>query len=210
LLTGKRRVAGQVCEKALAVSEQYADGLASERALAEALSDGDIYSVQSGVNVLAVEVARRTTYVELAGDQRPMRRGRGVIGHPASEVAEFARAVVSSIASERKATTGQTAAARKRAATLKEKAWQVRLVRDLFGNPFRPVTLDPALLSWHRGTVVRLAEAIYQDSRWADMPILADALEEAGCEDENILGHCRGPGPHTKGCWVADLLLNKQ
>jgi hypothetical protein len=81
--------------------------------------------------------------------------------------------------------------------------------RDIFGNPFRPVAIDPGWLAWSDGTVRKLAQATYDDRRFDLLPILADALEEAGCTDADILAHCRGPGPHVRGCWVVDLLLGK-
>jgi hypothetical protein len=84
---------------------------------------------------------------------------------------------------------------------------QADFLRDIFGNPFRPVTLDPA---WATTTVKHLAQAIYTDPAFDRLPILADALEEAGCTDADILNHCRGPGPHVRGCWVVDLLLGKE
>ncbi len=93
-----------------------------------------------------------------------------------------------------------------RAATLQEESRQTDLLRDIFGNPFRPVTLDPA---WKTQTVVQLARSLYEGRRFGDMPILADALEEAGCDDPAVLEHCRGPGPHVRGCWVVDLVLGK-
>jgi len=80
------------------------------------------------------------------------------------------------------------------------------LVRDIFGNPFRPVTLDPA---WRTATVVALAETIYTDRAFDRLPILADALEEAGCTSADLLNHCRQPGEHVRGCWALDLLLQK-
>jgi hypothetical protein len=83
------------------------------------------------------------------------------------------------------------------------------LVRCVFGNPFRPSTLHPSVLSWNEGTVVRLAQAVYQDRRFEDLPVLADALEEAGCTDPEILAHCRGGGDHGRGCWVVDTILGK-
>jgi hypothetical protein len=84
------------------------------------------------------------------------------------------------------------------------------LLRDVFGNPFRPVTIPPAWLLWNGGTVPKLAEAIYEQRRFSDLPILADALEEAGCDSADILTHCRQPGEHVRGCWVIDLLLGKE
>jgi hypothetical protein len=86
------------------------------------------------------------------------------------------------------------------------RAKQAHLLRCLFGNPFRPVTLDP---SWLTSTVVTLAKGIYDDRAFDRLPILADALQEAGCNNDDILNHCRGPGPHARGCWVVDLVLGK-
>ena len=95
------------------------------------------------------------------------------------------------------------------------KAWdsirperQVQLLRDMFGNPFRPVSIDPA---WLAPNVKFIAQTIYDERRFTDMPsLLADALLEAGCTSEAILNHCRQPGEHFRGCWVVDLLLRKE
>jgi hypothetical protein len=84
---------------------------------------------------------------------------------------------------------------------------QAGLVREVFGNPFRPPAVDPAWLKWAGGTVASLARAAYQERSFDRMPVLADALEEAGCADEVILSHCRQPGEHVRGCWVVDRLL---
>ena len=84
---------------------------------------------------------------------------------------------------------------------------QCAVLRDILGNPFRRATADPA---WLSSTVVQLASAIYADRAFDGLPILADALQDAGCEDEWALGHCRGPGPHVRGCWVLDLVLGKE
>jgi hypothetical protein len=87
------------------------------------------------------------------------------------------------------------------------KAAQAHLLRDIFGNPFRPVAVNPA---WQSSTVVSLAQSIYDDRAFDRMPILADALEDAGCTSADVLDHCRGAGPHVRGCWVVDLLLGKE
>jgi catechol 2,3-dioxygenase-like lactoylglutathione lyase family enzyme len=84
---------------------------------------------------------------------------------------------------------------------------QADLVRCIVGNPFRPVAVDPA---WLRPGVVELARTIYEDWACDRMPELADALEQAGCANADILAHCREPGPHVRGCWVVDLLLGKE
>jgi hypothetical protein len=88
---------------------------------------------------------------------------------------------------------------------------QVGVLRDLFGPlPFRPVTLDPSVLAWHDGTVVRLARSIYDERRFVDLPLLGDALLDAGCDQEEVVAHCRAGGEHVKGCWVLDLCLGKE
>jgi hypothetical protein len=80
-------------------------------------------------------------------------------------------------------------------------------IREIFGNPFRPVAVGAR---WQTADVVGLARAIYEDRAFDRLPILADALMDAGCEDESILSHCRGQGPHVRGCWVVDLVLGKE
>lgn len=101
-------------------------------------------------------------------------------------------------------------ASRRRAATsLAESALareQAGLFRDIFGNPFRPVAFDPG---WRTSTVAALAEQMYGSRDFPPMPILADALQDAGCDNEDVLAHCRGAGPHVRGCWGVDLLLGK-
>jgi hypothetical protein len=83
----------------------------------------------------------------------------------------------------------------------------IHIIRDIFGNPFCPVSINP---SWRTSTVLALATGIYSDRAFDRMPILADALQDAGCSNEDILNHCRGPGPHTRGCFVIDLLTGRQ
>jgi hypothetical protein len=80
------------------------------------------------------------------------------------------------------------------------------LVRDIFGNPFRPTAADP---SWRTSDVLALTRGIYAERAFDRLPILADALQDAGCDDAALLAHCRGPGPHVRGCWVVDLLLGE-
>jgi hypothetical protein len=81
------------------------------------------------------------------------------------------------------------------------------LIRDIFGNPFHPVAFDPR---WRTSDVLGLARAIYEDRAFDRMPVLADALMDAGCADEQVIGHCRGLGPHVRGCWVVDLVLDRK
>ena len=81
------------------------------------------------------------------------------------------------------------------------------LFRDIFSNLFRPVAVDP---SWLTSDVVALAKGIYSEHAFDRMPILADALQDAGCDSDDILTHCRGLSPHVRGCWVVDLVLGKE
>lgn len=87
-----------------------------------------------------------------------------------------------------------------------EIAHRCNLLRDIFGNPFRPVTLEPR---WLSSTVLDLARTIYDEKLFERMPILGDALLDAGCDSEEIIQHCQGAGSHVRGCWVVDLLLGK-
>jgi hypothetical protein len=81
------------------------------------------------------------------------------------------------------------------------------ILRDLFGPmPFRPLTVDPC---WAKANVVSLAQVAYDQQVFDHLPILADALEDAGCTDSDILSHLRGPGPHVRGCFVVDIILSK-
>jgi hypothetical protein len=90
-----------------------------------------------------------------------------------------------------------------------ERRWLADLLRDLFGNPFRPASIPESVRAWNGGTVVKLARAIYDGRRFSEMPVLADALEEAGSTDVDVLAHCRGGGEHVLGCWVVDALLDR-
>jgi hypothetical protein len=95
---------------------------------------------------------------------------------------------------------------------------QAPLVRDIFGNPFRPAPrVEPDWLSWNGGTVAGLALAAYEQRQLpaghldpARLLVLADALEESGCSDADLLGHLRGPGPHVRGCFAVDALLGRR
>jgi hypothetical protein len=95
-----------------------------------------------------------------------------------------------------------------------ERAHLCPFVRDIFGNPFRPIALDPARRT---PTVTALATAAYEERQLPAgtldpdrLAVLSDALEDAGCDSGDILSHLRGPGPHVRGCWVIDLLLGKE
>jgi len=91
-----------------------------------------------------------------------------------------------------------------------ERVIHSQLLHCIVANSFRPVTINAAWLSWNDSTVRRIAQAIYDERAFDRMPIMADALEDSGCSNADILNHCRQPGEHVRGCHVLDLLLGKQ
>jgi hypothetical protein len=99
---------------------------------------------------------------------------------------------------------------RAQAAWVAARGAQCALLRDLFVSPFRPrPRLAPVVLAWNDGTVVRLARAMYDARDFGNMPLLADALLDAGADDEGLVGHCRAGGEHVRGCWAVDLVLGR-
>lgn len=96
-----------------------------------------------------------------------------------------------------------------------EAAWyaflaeEAALLREVV-NPFLLAPLVHSWHSWHDGLLVSMAQQMYDSRDFSDLPILADALEEAGCTNQDILAHCRSGGEHVRGCWVVDLLIGKQ
>lgn len=93
------------------------------------------------------------------------------------------------------------------AAMAAERATQCDLVREVLGNPFRPAKIQP---EWRTPSVLALARNIYEERAFDRLPILADALMDVGCDDDEILAHCREPRSHILGCWVVDLFLGKE
>jgi hypothetical protein len=205
-----RLIPTEPCRRAIEVAERYADGLATEQerfaawsaAVASAEEEGiplrnDYYAetiewgcVPGGLAALA------TVCLVGAGEVD----ARGVATHAASEVALDAGQVRSGKDASEVA-SGEAFAA--------EAAAQCLLLREIFHNPFRPSALDPARAAWRAGAARAIAQGIYEDRAFAQLPILADALQEAGCADSTILDHLRGPGSHVRGCWALDLVLGK-
>jgi hypothetical protein len=217
------------CREVLGVRERHADGLAAGEELraAEANAGGDAFDAPHRI----AHPGEADSYaVSWAADAAHARDAPEAAGHAARAAAYDAVArrgdgTVGAIAASweergcHRQPQGQWQADEARVADTPpylagyaaERAAQAALLRDLFGPlPFRPVALDPSLLSWGGGTIVKLAEAIYQQRKWEDMPVLADLLEEVGCDDQDMLQHCREQGGvHARGCWVTDLLLHK-
>lgn len=137
-------------------------------------------------------------------------RAKGKVGASAEWAAEFAASPDAWFAASRASNFAYVAAG-DGLQPGPEHAAQSHLLRCIFGPlPFRPMTGDASWLAWNDSTIPKLAQGIYEERAFDRLPILADALEEAGCDNTEILSHCRGPGPHARGCWVVDLLLGKQ
>jgi hypothetical protein len=88
-----------------------------------------------------------------------------------------------------------------------ESAFQAVILRDIVGDPDRPVVLDPI---WLMPTAIKIAEAIYAERAFDRMPYLGDVLEQEGCTSTVVLEHCRSEAPHVRGCWVVDLVLGRE
>jgi hypothetical protein len=176
--------------QAVQTAERYADGLASDRELAMARNNalgvadqGEHKAAWAPYNAANIKASGPIENVFLAAGEAPVRLA-------VQKASTDLRAVHDA---------AQTASALEQAA----------LVREVIGNPFRPVVIEPRWLTWAGGTVVQLAEGVYEDRAFDRMPVLGDALEEAGCDDQAVLRHCRQSEGHVRGCWVVDLLLGK-
>jgi hypothetical protein len=177
------------------VTELYVDGLTSKKEMDAARAAAGFRGAMS--------------LKELRASRRPNRQeARAGLMAAASAFTEASREAELSARFAREA-----AMAAWQAEEAEEEAFQCEILRGLLGNPFRPISLDPG---WLTPTVTNLAAAAYVerelpsghlDAGW--LGVLADALEDAGCDNAELLGHLRGPGPHVRGCWVVDLLLGR-
>jgi hypothetical protein len=101
-----------------------------------------------------------------------------------------------------------------------ERAWQTRLLRELVGDPVtmsrdcgvsgNDFQVAQFAAEWRTTTVRGIAEGMYASCDFSAMPILADALQDAGCDNADVFAHCRGSDPHVRGCWCVDLILGKE
>jgi hypothetical protein len=204
-----RRIGGLLTDErsrqAVEVAERHADGLATDAELraAESAAWDAMNAVtrvpmpEAGKPRMAWEPHRSEAAPQLYAARAAVELARGT--------AEAAVAAAVQAVLEAATEWGDTKWATQAAGA----AVRAALLRDLVGNPFRPRAIDPAWLEWRGGTVRRIAQAIYDESRFEELPVLADALEEAGCTDADLLAHCRG-GEHVRGCWVVDGLLGKE
>jgi hypothetical protein len=195
-------LADERSRRAVEVAECYVDGLTSKAERAAAYAEASAAAsatcrIESGI------IPGGSSYAYLAHD------AGGVAASAAADVLDYDRFA----APDDVARLAVDAAANPYA----EAATQASVLRDIFGNPFNPSPSLPAsVLVWNDGTVQRLAQAIYEERQLpagtldaGRLAILADALLDAGCEDEELLAHLRSPGPHVSGCWAVDALLGK-
>jgi hypothetical protein len=190
---------GERVRTAVALIEGYADGKISgpdlERAWAAAHEAEGTHG-QAGSDRDPRVHARRAAGWVVGGCLTPLSPGTDLAAAACGLLAFIARAA--SLAAGDDDPTSRW---------LHESPAQAELIRELFGPlTHRQVQIEQ---SWRTPAVAALATAIYEERRWGDLCILGDALQEAGCTDAEVLEHCCGPA-HTRGCWVVDLLLNKE
>lgn len=182
-----RRLEGHLRDErsreAIAVAEQYADGLATKTALRKGRQ--------------AVRAAQQETPRD--GKHEVQWNAYGAVAQAATEK-DFLKAIDEAWLVARSPATGIRVA---------RDPFPANLLREIIGNPFRQSRVDPLWLTWNDATVRRVAQAIYDERAFDRMPILADALHDAGCNSADILNHCREPVQHVPGCWAVDLLLGK-
>lgn len=173
---------------AVEVAERYADGQASVRDLAQARARA----------VCAVGGGRQAAWAAYwAANTSAMGPLINVFTAASSGAADMAA-------------SGQGLSDRNEryeSAVLGQAREQTALIREVIGNPFRDIVLRPDWLGWAGGTVRSIARGIYDEDAFDRMPVMGDALEDAGCGDEEVLHHCRH-GQHVRGCWVLDLILD--
>jgi hypothetical protein len=192
-------------------AERYADGLDGEASLLSAhqAATHAYQSARTPVSRASCRSAVDCTAPEFFPRERYSARNDLVLTGVADAAAEAGEAAAQALAFTIDSVVLSAAWS---AALANVKGTQSQVLRDICGNPFRPRPgLDAAWLGWGGGTVVSLARAVYEERRWGETPVLADALEEAGCDDAEMLGHLRRQGPgHVRGCWCLDLVLGKE
>jgi hypothetical protein len=183
------RIADPRSKSAVEVAERFADGQANKGELTTAYEAA--YEVAFGLssNLIAVNDA-----------WNPEHRALSAAVSTAEDVAFHGAFVLSvgSISLEE----GYTAENRKSDTLMCD------LLRCVFGNPYRPVAVEPSWKKWNDGLIPKIAEGIYAERAFDRLPILHDALLDAGCDNADILTHCRAGGIHVRGCWVVDILRN--
>lgn len=203
-----RRVWGDLKDErlreAIRVAEQHADGTIGREELGRAVTNANRARGKHDVSRAAYETVRYSPGSPYQATDLVVDR---VSWHAASQIVPDFFAPYGHYEGDTFVPTMPEENKIWRAARGKELAAHCQIVRDILGNPFRPVTPNS---SWLVPAVTDMAQTIYEHAGWGRMPELADALEAAGCTNSDVLDHCRGAGSHVRGCWVIDLLLGKE
>ncbi len=191
------------CREAVAVAERFADGLANVAELERAAEVTQEAVAEEAFGSRAYHAAFAANSVTRTDWSAEVMARQALFGAYASgEPKQVGTERRSSVVRQRQKATHKEVQQRK--------AMAAALLRDVFGNPFRPsADIDPSWLTWNGGTVAQLARSIYEQRRFEDMGVLADVLKEAGCQVQEILGHLRQEEGHCRGCWVLDLLTGR-
>lgn len=174
------------------VAERYADGKANERELAAA---------RTKALAAAGNGERKAGYAPYWTLNHNLRDS---LAH--ALMAAVDAAMLSAVGTARAGKESAVWMTTTTAASAAAMAHQADLVREVFGNPFRPGTMRAG---WRTSVVVGLARQAYAEREFTILPVLADALEDAGCEDADLLTHLRGPDTHVRGCWALDRVLGR-
>jgi hypothetical protein len=207
----------QRSRRAVEAVEAFADGVAARGDL-EAAREAAIQALAAAPFAGAASSAAAAAYEATAADLRAGRRRLPALvpaWGEAAGVADHAAEAVASEAADGPGVEGvpkQIAESARRVAQVSEQRRQANLLRCVFGNPCVAIPgIAPSLLKWNDGCVPRIARGIYDERVFDRMGILADALLDAGCDNEELLTHCRQQEAiHVRGCWAIDLLLNKE
>jgi hypothetical protein len=208
--------------RAVEAVEAFADRLVASGVL-EAAREAAMQACNAAPFAGAAWLAAAAAHEATAADLRAGRRGPPVLGRAwgeAAGVAHYAAEVVGSEAADGPVAEGvpkQIAESARGIAKASEQRRQANLLRCVFGKlPRRSSALPSTVLAWNDRTVPRLAQAAYDERRLpegtldpARLGILADALLDAGCDDEELLAHLRSPGPHVRGCFEVDIVLGR-
>jgi len=212
--------------QAVEAAESFAEGRKGHEELGVAAEAAGVASLAAGAGWLAASAAWQVTLPEISVQREweaDEYSSSALVLHDlwkqgsAAEAAGYAADAVASSAVDgppARDIPKQIAEATWNRVRASERKRQARLLRCIFGNASRPAPADP---TWRTATTVSLATAAYEDRNLPSghldpdrLAVLSDALEDAGCDNADLLAHLRGPGPHVLGCWVVDLILGKE
>jgi hypothetical protein len=185
----------QVPRDTVALAERYAEGQVEEAELDPARQNAEMSAMDAPFNEQYAYQAAAATLLDPAAEaarQACEHIRQQAVRDAANEAAPFENEARINAEASRAECRGLGA-----------------LLHEVFGNPFRPVTVDRSWLSVSGGAGAAILRVVDEESRFEELPYLGDALEDAGCRDDNLLRHLREPNGHVRGCWAVDLLLGR-